>query len=78
MGCQPLLQGNLPKAGIETASLLSPALAGRFLSTSASWEALSSTLLWMKDTEIKKEKNLTMLIPFSILFSITEAKQSSN
>ena len=69
---------DLPEAGIEAASLLSPALAGRCFSTNASWEALLSTLLWMKDTEIKKEENLTMLMPFSILFSTTEAKQSSN
>ena len=45
---------DLPEAGIEAASLLSPALAGRCFSTSASWEALLSTFLWMKDTEIKK------------------------
>ena len=57
---------DLPRAGIEPASLLSPALAARFLSSSASWEALSSTPLWMKDTEIKKREKLnnvnTMII----------------
>ena len=32
--------GDLPKPGIEPASLLSPALAGGFFTTSATWEAL--------------------------------------
>ena len=30
--------GNLPNPGIEPASLSSPALAGRFFTTSATWE----------------------------------------
>ena len=32
--------GDLPDPGIEPASLTSPALAGRFFTTSAPWEAL--------------------------------------
>ena len=32
--------GNLPDPGIKPTSLMSPALAGRFLTTSAIWEAL--------------------------------------
>ena len=36
VGCHALLPG----PGIEPASLASPALAGRFFTTSASWEAL--------------------------------------
>ena len=46
-------QGDLPNSGMEPGSLLSPALAGRFFTTSATWEALlksaaplSSTLAW--------------------------------
>ena len=35
--------GALPDPGIEPASLMSPALAGRFLTTSATWEALRAT-----------------------------------
>ena len=31
--------GDLPDSGIETASLTSPAWAGRFFTTSAPWEA---------------------------------------
>ena len=34
----PSLQGGLPDPGIEPASLMSPAFAGRFLTTSATWE----------------------------------------
>ena len=33
--------GHLPGPGIESASLVSPALAGRFFTTSTTWEALS-------------------------------------
>ena len=33
------LPGDLPDPGIEPASLTSPALAGRFSTTSATWEA---------------------------------------
>ena len=35
--CPP--PGDLPDPGIETVSLSSPALAGRFYTTSATWEA---------------------------------------
>ena len=35
--CPP--PGNLPNPGIKPASLMSPALAGRFFNTSATWEA---------------------------------------
>jgi len=39
VGCHFLLQGNLPDPGIEPPSLVSPALAGGFFTTSATWEA---------------------------------------
>ena len=42
VGCHVLLQGNLPDSGIKPTSLISPALAGRFFTTSATWEALST------------------------------------
>ena len=35
--CSP--SGDLPDPGIEPSSLMSPALAGRFFTTSATWEA---------------------------------------
>ena len=37
LSCPP--PGNLPDPGIEPRSLMSPALAGRFFTTSATWEA---------------------------------------
>ena len=40
--CPPA--GDLPDPRIELASLMSPALAGRFFTTSASWEAQSVQL----------------------------------
>ena len=39
VGCHFLLQRNLPEPGIEPPSLASPALAGGFFTTSATWEA---------------------------------------
>ena len=40
--------GDLPNPGIEPASLISPALAGRFFTTSATWEAPETSLLrWL-------------------------------
>ena len=39
MGCHAFLQGNRPNPGIEPVSLTSPALAGGFFTTGATWEA---------------------------------------
>ena len=39
MGCHFLLQGNLPDPGLESKLLASPALARRFFTTGATWEA---------------------------------------
>ena len=44
-GLPYLPPGDLPNPGIEPGSLMSPALADRFFSTSAMWEALIFTLL---------------------------------
>ena len=38
--------GDFPNPAIETVSLLSPALAGGFFTTSATWDALSSVTLF--------------------------------
>ena len=38
--------GNLPDSGIEPRSLMRPALAGRFFTTSATWEALGKDELY--------------------------------
>ena len=40
--CSP--PGNLPNPGIEPSSLMSPALAGRFFTTSTIWEAPGNRL----------------------------------
>ena len=40
-GCYALLQGNFLNPGIIITSLTSPALAGGFFTTSATWEACS-------------------------------------
>ena len=45
--CPP--PGDLPDSGIKPASLLSPALAGRFFTTSTTWEA-PSQLCWSTKT----------------------------
>ena len=41
--CPP--PGDLPNSGVKPASLTSPALAGRFLTTSTTWEALKNVIL---------------------------------
>ena len=43
-GSRALLQGNLPDPGVESASLMSPALAGGFFTTNATQEAHPSAL----------------------------------
>ena len=45
VGCHALLQGHLPHPGIEPVSLMSPALADEFFTTSATWEAPRARLL---------------------------------
>ena len=39
MSCHSLLPEDLPNPGIELLSLISPTLAGRFFTASATWEA---------------------------------------
>ena len=41
VGCHVLLQGDFPNPGIKPRSLMFPALAGGFITTSTTWEALS-------------------------------------
>ena len=40
---------DLPNPGIKPASLVSPALAGRFVTTSTTWEALNFLFLTIID-----------------------------
>ena len=43
VGYHALLEGDLPDPGIKPASLMSPALAGGFFTTSTTWEAQNQT-----------------------------------
>ena len=74
--CPP--PGDLPDSGIEPASLLSPALAGEFFTTSFTWEAPSIPLavlhlapgfthsLLFMCTYLSLEKNFKVLPPDSV------------
>ena len=77
--------GHLPHPGIQPESLMSPALAGRFLTTSATWEAPVHTsytkcLLYSKiKCKLKTKQNAervhilflnTILIVFYVIFSL--------
>ena len=57
--CPP--PGNLPNPGMEPMSLASPALAGGFFTTSATWEAHKAIILQFKKTKrvkfAKKDKH---------------------
>ena len=53
---------DLPGPGVESASLMSPALAGGFFTTSASWEAPSKYLLYAKNGI----ENFTLKILFNL------------
>ena len=53
-------QGDLPKPGIEPASLMSPLLAGGFFTTNATWEAqLCVSLLETAGYLVKPDISLT-------------------
>ena len=43
--------GDLPDPGVEPVSLMSPALAGGFFTTSATWEALSDSVKTAKGNQ---------------------------
>ena len=47
VGCHALLQGNVPDSEIEPVSLMSPTLAGKFLTTSATWESPTQPYGWV-------------------------------
>ena len=69
-------QGALPNPGIKLASLTSPALAGRFFSTSATWKAQFTNdnvynILQMV-MYIKMKINPLSVASFAIIFSHSE------
>ena len=57
-GLQCLSPGDLPNPGIEPMFLMSPALAGRFFTTSATWDAIVQLDGYKKNHphKIKKHK----------------------
>ena len=57
MSCHVLLQW-LPNPQIKLAHLLSHALAGRFITTSTTWEALKAVLSYVNFTTHTGEKQL--------------------
>ena len=59
---------DLPSPGIEPVSLTSPALAGGFFTTSASWEAP------LKQRELKKKKFCIETFTKSVQFSSLSKK----
>ena len=70
--------GDFPNPGIESSSLTSPALAGGFFTTSASWEAHCQRLHW---TELCSDCFLWSLLrcPFNMVFNrYNHADQTSS
>ena len=62
--------GDLPNPGIKPTSLVSPALAGGFLTTSATWEALESVdLAWDLAYEQSLSSNFSFYFSPTITFS---------
>ena len=57
-GMQCLPPGDLPDPEIEPESLTSPALAGRFFTTSATWEALGAMYLWVNVKVLHRETRM--------------------
>ena len=63
MSYHTLPPGDLLDSGIEPASLLTSVLAGRFFTTSATWEALYRYKLMVNNKEVSGENET-----FSLLF----------
>ena len=52
--------GDLPNPGIEPASLMSPALASRFFTTSATWEAM---YIYILQNMLHRKHNMIVISP---------------
>ena len=65
--------GDLPNPGIEPTSLMSPALAGGFFTTSATWEPQKSTICQLKnellliELQLDNTQSISFLPSFFIL-----------
>ena len=66
---------NFPDPGVEAASLASPALAGRFPTSSATWECLLKRTLI--NTEAAKELSVFFLLSFPVFCSISTTQKCS-
>ena len=69
LSCPP--PGDLPDPGVEPASLMSPALAGGFFTTSTTWEALVSlqapSNLWFLNVEENSNSSLFLFLNLHFL-----------
>ena len=65
--CPPLR--DLPDLGIKPESLLSPVLAGRFFTTSATWETLSKyqSLLYKHQSKIHRKYNYYVVFEYYLI-----------
>ena len=61
MSCHTLPPGDLPDTEIEPASLLTSALAGGFLTTSTTWEALYKYEPMVNNKEVSVKMGLSLL-----------------
>ena len=65
--------GDLPNPGIEPKPLISPAVAGRFFTTSATWEALqlfARTCSPSRSSFLLQSLLLCLVFPFSCILSL--------
>ena len=65
--------GDLPDSGIEPTSFTSPALEGRFLTTSTTWEAVSSTAHWIKASDQNTQR--AVWVPFKPYWVTMNSRQ---
>ena len=67
VGCHFLPQGNLPDPGIEPASLISSALAGKFFTTSTTWETPCNSVIRAKIVSLPIQQQECPIIWKSLL-----------
>ena len=74
LGCHALLRGDLPNPGIKPASLTSPALAGEFFTTGATWEAHTHTHIYLHVVSVCMHAVYSKLFYFSFNYTSTVKK----
>ena len=71
--------GDLPDPGIKTASLSSPALAGRFFTTRTTWEAPRKGIMLSETSQTERDKYCVIALTYRILKNKQKkAKQNPN